>query len=204
MSNHIYRTEGVVLSSLPDGEANRYLRIFTKELGLIGGTARSVREGRSKLRYGLADYSVSLVSLVRGREVWRVVNAVPLWNAYSEFKADAPRLRAALRLLSLVGKLLAGEGKHEELYSTLTESLEFLRLEPLPRGELASFQLIAALRILFLLGYAEDRQNFAPFVPPLAGTGYTHELLSSFAPLHAEARASIERALAATQLAHRL
>ncbi len=36
MSHHIYQTEGVILGGFNVGESNRYLYVFTRELGLIG------------------------------------------------------------------------------------------------------------------------------------------------------------------------
>src|SRR4051812_15310479 len=100
MAYHIYRTEGIVLRGSPDGESNKYLSVYTRELGLVGATARSVRKAESKLRYGLQEYSISTVSLVRGRDVWRITNAVPISNIYADLKNDKAKFHAAARILS--------------------------------------------------------------------------------------------------------
>ncbi|HFC76631.1 MAG TPA: hypothetical protein ENJ27_00135 [Candidatus Moranbacteria bacterium] len=92
--HNIYNTEGIVLSSFGVGEANKFFHIFTRELGLIQATAQSVRELKSKNRYGLQDFSVSDFSLVRGRDIWRITNVLSqenlffLFNPTSSFSQD--------------------------------------------------------------------------------------------------------------------
>jgi recombinational DNA repair protein (RecF pathway) len=65
MSHTIYTTEGFILKSVNFGEANKYFFIFTREFGLIKTAAQGVRHLQSKLRYGLTDYSLAQVSVVR-------------------------------------------------------------------------------------------------------------------------------------------
>jgi len=73
-----YTTEAVVLGSRDAGEANKYYFLLTRELGLIHAFAQGVRELKSKLRYSLAELSYVKVSLVRGKEKWRLTSVVPL------------------------------------------------------------------------------------------------------------------------------
>jgi len=75
MSERIYTTSALVIGERTSGEASKVFTLFTRELGLVYAYARSVREVRSKLRYNLPLYSFTLVSLVAGREYWRIVGA---------------------------------------------------------------------------------------------------------------------------------
>ena len=50
MSHKIFHTEGIVLSSKDTKESDRYLAVFTKELGLVKATAQGIRKLESKLR----------------------------------------------------------------------------------------------------------------------------------------------------------
>ena len=68
MSHYRYKTEAFILGSISTGEANRFIDIFTKELGRIRATARSVREERSKLRFSLQDFSISKIGRASCRE----------------------------------------------------------------------------------------------------------------------------------------
>ena len=116
MSHHIYKTEGFVLGSVNIGEANQYLSLFTKDLGLVKATARSVREERSKLRYSLQHFSYSSFSLVRGRNVWRITGAQEKYNIFHDCKGDKEKQQMLARLFSLLQRLLAGEEKNEHLF----------------------------------------------------------------------------------------
>jgi recombinational DNA repair protein (RecF pathway) len=69
----IHRTEGYVLKSSSQGEANRRIDLLTKELGLIRGTAQGVRYLKSKLRYSLTDFARVDIALVRGKDTWRTL-----------------------------------------------------------------------------------------------------------------------------------
>jgi hypothetical protein len=69
----IYETKGYVLSSIPSGEADRLLNVFTKELGLVRAKAQGIRYEKSKLRFSTQDFSEVNISLVRGKGYWRLV-----------------------------------------------------------------------------------------------------------------------------------
>lgn len=196
MAYHVYQTEGIVLSSSPEGEASRYCRVFTRELGLVGGTAQSVRREVSKLRYGIQDYSRSRFSIVRGKEKWRIVNAVPVENYFHMFRSDRDKLRAFARIISLLRKLLAGEGRNEPLFDEVVGAFGFLA-RPLSRQELVSFQLIEALRILGHLGYGVEDERLSRYA---RGSAWDASDLAAFAPLAKDARAAIRKALSATHL----
>jgi DNA repair protein RecO len=197
MSHHIYRTDAIILRSFPEGESSKFLHVFTRELGLVGASVRSIRENKSKLRYALEDYSVSFVSLVRGKDVWRVVNAVPIWNVYFDL-ADSPRAReAAERVLSLVRKLVVGEERNAPLYSEVSDALLFLREMEISREETVAFQLLAGIRILNLLGYLGRHEKFDDFL----GEGvWTLENLRAFSPAVSAARETVRDALASAHL----
>lgn len=196
MAHHIYRTQGIILRGYGEGESSKYLQVFTRELGLVGASVRSVRDAKSKLRYGLQDYSVSLVSLVRGKDVWRIINAVPASNAYLDLRTRPAYLSAAMRTLSLLRKLLAGEERHSELYDMVAESLRFLAGAEMSREELAAFQLLFALRALDFLGYAVREPHLA-----FSTEGGEWNLTSKkLVPHMDEARRAVEKALRATHL----
>jgi len=152
MSHHIYHTRGIILASTETGESNRFYKIFTEELGLIGGTAQSVREGKSKLRYTLQDYSLVTVDLVRGKEVWRIVSA-GAWQPLEAIKADEIRMRLFGRFCALLSRLLQGEGQDQDLFDEILRVTNFLEDNAIPQELAASLETLMALRVLVHLGY---------------------------------------------------
>lgn len=164
MSHHIYHTRGIILASTDTGESNRFYKIFTEELGLIGGTAQSVREGKSKLRYTLQDYSLVTVDLVRGKEVWRVISAGS-WRPLESIKGDEIRMKLFARFCALLSRLIQGEGRDQELFDEILRVSDFLDENVIPKELASAFETLIALRVLVHLGYMNP-ENFADFLAP--------------------------------------
>ena len=108
--HHIYQTEGIVLERRPVGEAGIYVSIFTRDFGFLRADARGCRSLASKLRYSLQDFSRSNISLVRGRNSWRVTGAYLIENLNSELKECREKLFLSARVFSLLRRLLHGDG----------------------------------------------------------------------------------------------
>ena len=152
MSHHIYTTPGFVIDSKPNGEAGRLLFIFTRDLGLVAAQAQGVRLGVSKLRYHTQDFSFSLFSLVRGREIWRLTGATLI--ADEPTRVDSPpSYFIYVRVLAVLRRLLHGEEKNEALFDALLAFVRFLVAMPLIDEETSLAECIIVLRILHLLGY---------------------------------------------------
>ena len=131
MSYHIYTTRGLVLSERPVREADRIYNILTRDFGLVRATALGVRKINSKLRGSIEPVSLSNVSLVRGKEHWRLTSA----EFIRSFKQSRP--------LSLLENLVAGEAPHPELFDMAEKYLE-------------SDEITFVSQILFHLGYLKE------------------------------------------------
>lgn len=114
MAYTVHTTEGFILSSAPVGEANRIFHIFTREFGVIIATAQGVRLSKSKLRPHLLDYSFSSVSLVKGKEFWRITSAAGVSRSNNKIY---------IQILTIIKRLLQGEGEHETLFDYLKKEL---------------------------------------------------------------------------------
>lgn len=164
MSHTLYTTECIVLGGHDSGEANRYISLFTKEIGLVKAVARSVREEKSKLRYSLQNFSFTDATLVRGREVWRITGAQEIYSLHQELKYEEGKLFVVTQVLNLLQRLVHGEEKNEYLFDTLRSGLEFVRSNNMDDEMLKNFEHLMVLRILYSLGYIakkDDKDNFA-------------------------------------------
>lgn len=161
MSHHIYQTEGFVIDSRNVGEANKIIFIFTKDLGLVAATAQGVRLLKSKLRYSVQDYSYSKVSLVRGREVWRLTSAALVSKIISK-----PSLNDLVfaRGLVLVKRLVNGEEKNEALFNVLKSASDLLSRSDIDSVEPDYFECVLILRILNTLGYVSKTEGLSDFI----------------------------------------
>ncbi|MBX4206578.1 recombination protein O N-terminal domain-containing protein [Candidatus Parcubacteria bacterium] len=115
MSYHIYTTKGIVLGAWPLREADRTYSILTRDLGLVRASASGVRKEESKLRGALEPFVLSSVSLVRGKEYWRITSAETLRPIPAEAGIGRP--------LALLEKLVQGEAAHPELFDAVETHL---------------------------------------------------------------------------------
>ena len=152
--HHIYQTEGFVLRTRPAAEESKTIRLMTKDLGVVEARAQGVRRSASKLRFALQEFSYCKVSLVRGKEVWRIVNAVPLENAFFILRGKPEALATVARILLLVGRLVSGEEEHAELFDIVRASIESLANDAFSQQEILLAESVFVLRILAALGYA--------------------------------------------------
>ncbi|HJL55749.1 MAG TPA: DNA repair protein RecO, partial [Candidatus Paceibacterota bacterium] len=145
----LYSTECIVLGGVDSGEANKYISLFTKDIGLVKAVAKSVREEKSKLRYCLQDFSITLATLVRGKEVWRITGAEERYNLHNELKGDNEKLFTITQILNLLQRLVHGEEKNDYLFDTLSNGLEFIKREKINKDALKNFEHLIVLRILY-------------------------------------------------------
>lgn len=142
MSYHIYTTKGIVLSERPVREADRLYKILTRDLGLIQARALGVRNGLSKIRGHIEPVSLASISLVRGKEYWRITSAESIRSIL-----PSPYV---IRPLTLLEKLVQGEISHPELFDTVENAI-------LPENfdnEYPEINLVS--KILFHLGYLRE------------------------------------------------
>ncbi|MDD4989155.1 MAG: DNA repair protein RecO [Candidatus Pacebacteria bacterium] len=162
--HHVYNTEGFVIGGTNVGEANKLLKIFTKDFGMITGSAQGIRHLKSKLRYSLQDFSYSSVSLVKGKDIWRVVNAEKKDNMLTSFRSEKKKFEIFARALSLLKRFLHGEEKNESIFSIFSSGCLFLEQIPSHSSEdLRNFEYALVLRILHHLGYLKKLEELAPF-----------------------------------------
>src|SRR3989344_7302638 len=197
MSYQIYTTEGIVLRGKPFGESHKFLQIYTKDFGLIGASVRSVRDLKSKLRYNLATLSCSEISLVRGKNEWKIVSARLSRNFYSDFFSNNEALLLVARALSLIEALCPGEEKNLGLYETVNKGFEFLCRAPLTKSELLNFEPVLILRIIRDLGYLEKSHHLDIFSK---SDEWTENLIVQMQTHRREAVTHINRALKESQL----
>lgn len=139
MSYHIYTTKGLVLAERPLREADRTYAILTRDLGLVRASASGVRKEGSKLRGSLEPFTLSLVSLVRGKEYWRITSAQSLCPIPAEAGIGRP--------LALLEKLVAGESAHPELFDAIEQFISGQREYD------KVFEITLVAHILYHLGY---------------------------------------------------
>lgn len=165
MAHHIYTTPGFIVHSQASGEAGKYFLVFTRELGMVGATAQGVRLSQSKLRYYTQDFSFSLFSLVRGKDVWRMTGAKEI-DGVGEVREENKKLY--VQILSLLKRLLPGEEVNENLFEVLEKFHAYITQE-IKEKELLEYLIV--FRILNSLGYISNTD--------FAGSEISEEILKN-------------------------
>ncbi len=146
---HNYTTHALVLARTPLGEANGFITILTDELGLLRARAQGIRKPGAKLASALATYAESIMTLVRGREGWRITGATLEMPWFTRIGTRAARTRAA-RITGLVLRLVAGESAESAVFPILTTFFNALAI--LPEESHEAVEVLTALAILSALG----------------------------------------------------
>ncbi len=157
MSHHIYNTKAFIIGTLPSGECDSIIIMYTEDFGLISAIAKGLRDMKSKLRYSLQELSYGTVALVRGREFWRVTNAATEISLFN--KALAPTLRNILAsIMFFVKRFSPGEDRNNDIFESLKQISSFLfRFQKDISAEDASIVvLVTQMRIMYSLGYIKN------------------------------------------------
>ncbi len=106
-----FTTKSIVLAQYDQGEHDRVYKVFTRDFGVIMVHAKSIRKLESKLRPHLQVGTKALLTLVKGREVWRVTGA-------EEENEVTPYIH---EVIVVVTRFMRGEGAHSALFDRLSD-----------------------------------------------------------------------------------
>lgn len=189
--HRIHTTEAFVLSSTPLGEGSSFVRFYTRELGLLSAWVQGTRILKSKLRSHVQPFSYSRLSLVRGKDMWRVTGAEGIEPLVDPL-GDPERFRFVAKIFVLLSRLVAGEESDPELFDSVKSGV-------LGNGvkDLSMVELLLVLRILSRLGYLPDDSRISPFLEYDFGDAAVEEALR---PHKSHAIGLVNAALRASQL----
>jgi recombinational DNA repair protein (RecF pathway) len=125
--------------------------LFTKDFGMLGVVAQGVRLSKSKLKYHIQDFSFSKVSLVRGKEVWRLTGASEIENIIK------PGI-LHIKILKLLKRLLIGEESNRKLF----DIVECIYRNNCDDSD--AMEYLTVLRILNELGYVRNTESINKYL----------------------------------------
>lgn len=111
MSITKYTTKAIVVEAFESGENDKNFLLFTRDFGLVLANGKSIRKLTSKLRSHMLPRSLSLVTLVLGKEVWRLVGSEQV----------SPPSLVSFDISRVIRRFIRGEGEHKFLFDKLEE-----------------------------------------------------------------------------------
>jgi recombinational DNA repair protein (RecF pathway) len=179
-----YVTRAIILESYDQGEHDKAYKVFTREYGLLICQAKSIRKLESKLRAHMLPRSVSLITLVQGREVWRLVGA----------ENEVVTSMYIHEVTTLLKRFVRGEGTHTALYDRM---IAFLQSSSLYEEQ--SARLLLYYILLVDLGYADAKvigvKSLKEYISFSVDDLYTYLLLNK-----AQVKAHVQAVLKEIQL----
>ncbi len=162
-----YTTKAFVLNEYEQGEADKVFKLFTREFGVLFALAKSVRKLESKLRFHIQKTKEINVTLVKGKELWRLTGVEAMEEMHKE----------SASVCLLIERFVRGEIPQRKLFDHMEEYL-LLSESSLPKD-------VATLTLYFVclvdLGYADGSvsgaKNMQEFFSFSMQDHFTHVLL---------------------------
>ena len=153
MSYQTYTTEALVCGTFNRNTADRSYLLFTKEAGMLFAEARSVREERSRQRFALQDFSHVRVSLIKGKNSWKIGSIESKSNFFSNATSKEAR-GSVVTIFRLLRRFLSGQEPAPILFEYVVSLLQTVSSETSGR---ATLEKIFHVRLLRELGYVDTR-----------------------------------------------
>lgn len=151
LRERLYRTDGVILSRMSLGEADRILTIFTPRHGKIRVIAKGVRRPSSRLGPHLEYFNRSRLMLARGRDL-DVVTAAETLDPHLSLRSDLAAFGHASHIAEVLLRLTEDRQEQENAYDLLSGSLRLLSDGVDPFAVTRHFE----LALLAALGYRPE------------------------------------------------
>lgn len=193
--HHLYQTKAYVLGAAATGEANMMCRLFTRDLGFVAAFAQGVRLAKSKMAGHLTPGTFVQVSLVRGKELWRLVGAIEIAAPKDEMTLEERVQRRAFwaRISKFLNRFVQGEDPHVDVFDDVEAIGQIL--VPDFVAHIRTLECLFVLRSMYRFGY------IAPGVLVEFTSGaLTAEMVVSFVQHQHAALALINKALKESHL----
>lgn len=163
---------------------------------MVGFHARSIRKVSSKQRCFLEPLSYARLSLVRGKNMWRLTNVSEAGRSFRKGRENVLRVRS--RTVSLLSRLVHGEEIHQDLFNAVYEGFSFFDSGEISDLEIFYLEDLIYLRVLFLLGYIEKEKEIAHLLED--PSSYDRHMIESVKGKDESIKFHLSRALEASGL----
>lgn len=135
-----YRAEALTLKSIPLGEADLLVTLFSREEGKLRATAKGARKATSKLVGHLEPLTLTRLSLNRGRNLDVISQAQTVAN-FTALKSDLTAVSKGLYVAELVDGFGTEASPNEPLLRLALDTLTAISRDPEAELPLLYFQL---------------------------------------------------------------
>ncbi len=142
MSIEKQSTEAIIVRIFESGENDAVIKMYTRDFGMIYTKSMSLRKS-VKLRAHIVENRISNVTLVKGKEYYRLAGAKEEYDKINAHK-NLPVVT------SIVGRYITGEQKNTKLYDRLKDYICY------PELDQSILKLCLTSEIMIMLGYLDS------------------------------------------------
>jgi len=162
--------EGIILSRINFGEADRLILIFTKELGKIKVVARGSRKIKSKMACFLEPFTVGKYHLISGKNNYIMAGAESLWcSVDSASRTDSYEI---LSYMAEVINMTFEESQEDADFYNIAKTLFEMTGDIKKQGYYLALKNIFEIKLLSHLGYMPELRNCSGCKNPLESQDY--------------------------------
>jgi DNA repair protein RecO (recombination protein O) len=143
-----YRVQAIVLGHVEVGEADRILKLFSREKGKISVMAKGVRKIRSRKAGHLEPFTRVNLQLAKGRNL-DIVTQAETEELYMGLREDLTRFAFGAYVVEVLDRFTYEEGQNIGLFRLLKNTLSRLEEASNPETVIHYYE----LRLLDLLGF---------------------------------------------------
>ena len=149
--DRITKLEAVVISHRDFGEADRFIRLFSRELGKIDAIAKGVRKAGSRKAAHLEPFTHVALVLARGQSAW-IITQADMLTAFNAIRDDLRKTAQAAYVVELADRLTAQDQADSTVFRLVLETLRRLDKLADPFNALCHYE----LQLLNLTGFRPE------------------------------------------------
>jgi DNA repair protein RecO (recombination protein O) len=164
----VFKTEGIILKTVPFGELDLLLTIYSKEYGKIQARAISARKRESKLKGYLQPFCHAKFMLAKSKTI-DIVTEVQAIDNFLLLHSSLKSLAYAFYFAEIIDRTVFGQEKDERLWSLILRAFEVLDQK---KTDLPKVRQLFEKKFIEFLGYGalESKNKTAlEFIQELAG-----------------------------------
>ena len=146
----LYKEQGVVLSRIKLGEADRIVTILTQGSGKVRAVAKGIRRTKSKFGARLEPFTHVSLMVYRGRGALDTIAQAEIISSFRPLREDLDLLTAGEAMLEAADKVSEDHERNVRLFMLLLSGLRALELSPADPAAVAESFL---LKLLSLSGF---------------------------------------------------
>ncbi len=161
MSIEKYTTEAFILREYERDENDMVYKVWTRDFGIIFVLARSIRKITAKLRMVIKKNDFVLITVVKGKDVWRLTGAEEYKNiiaSHNKGKGNDWQYKAKKIISDTINKLIEEKKTYKKLFDRM-ESIfvEDQNYEIFSSFDINKFKLLITYIVLVDTGYSDAR-----------------------------------------------